>query len=186
MLNFTLFTNQPEWLERFSQSAKMYGIAFVILGLLGMFFPGIMSLTTAIFFGWLMLFGGVMIGVQTWQLNRKDWGGWLKALLLTVTGAMVILNPFPGVVALAILFTAYFFIDSAANLALALRLRPEPYWWIALLNGLLSFALGVYFFMAIGNPIQTLWLVGLLVGISLFFDGVMLLSLASAAKPDTK
>ena len=52
----------------------------------------------------------------------------------------------------------------------------------ALLNGLLSLGLGIFFFLAIGNPLQTLWLVGILVGISLFFDGIMLLSLSSAAK----
>ncbi len=125
MLNFTLFANQPDLMEKFSQSAKMYGIIFLILGLLGILFPGIMSLTTAIFFGWLMLFGGVMLIVQTWQINRKDWVGWLKALLLIVTGVMVILKPFPGVMALAMLFNDYFFVESEDNIALALSLRTE-------------------------------------------------------------
>ncbi|HFC03310.1 MAG TPA: hypothetical protein ENJ74_00425, partial [Nitratifractor salsuginis] len=59
--------------------------------------------------------------------------------------------------------------------------RPAANWWIALLNGILSLALGLIFFMAIGDPLKTLWTVGLLVGISLFFDGVMLLGLSSAA-----
>ncbi|WP_456391866.1 HdeD family acid-resistance protein [Nitratifractor sp.] len=182
MLDFKVFSNQPEMLEKFSKYAKIYGVIFLILGLVGIFFPGLMSITTAIFFGWLLLFSGFMVGVQTWQINRKDWIGWLKFLLFTVTGAMIIINPLPGVIALGIIFAAYFFVDAFANVALAFRLRPEPYWWVALLNGVLSLALGIFFFMAIGNPLQTLWLVGILVGISLFFDGIMLLSLSSAAK----
>jgi len=182
MLDFNALSHNSELLEKFSKYSKIYGVIFIILGLVGIFFPGLMSITTAIFFGWLLLFSGFLVGVQTWQINRKDWIGWLKFLLFTVTGAMIIVNPLPGVIALGILFAAYFFIDAATNFVLAFKLKPQAYWWVALLNAVLSLALGIFFFEAIGNPLKTLWLVGLLVGISLFFDGVMLLSFSSATK----
>ncbi len=186
MLNFKTFENNQEMLEKFSKYSKIYGVIFLILGLVGIFFPGLMSITTAIFFGWLLLFSGFLVGMQTWQFNRKDWIGWLKTVLFTVTGAMVIVNPLPGVIALGIIFAAYFVVDAATNFALAFKLRPAQYWWVALLNGLLSLGIAIFFTLAIGNPLQTLWLVGMLVGISLFFDGVMLLSLSRAAKKDTQ
>ena len=184
MINYKLFINNKDVTEKFIQTSKIYGIIFVVLGMLGMFFPGIMSLTSAIFVGWLLLFSGIMTAIQTWQVNKKDWLSWLKSLLYIVVSILIILNPISGVVALAIIFTAYFFVDSALNLVLALNLRPNSGWWIALLNSILSFALGVYFFLAIADPIKTIWLVGMFVGISLFFDGVMLLTLASAAKQE--
>jgi len=184
MLDYKQLIPDPRLLEKFSKYTKIYGVIFIILGLVGIFFPGLMSITTAFFFGWLLLFSGFLVAMQTWQLNKKDWIGWLKALLFTVTGALILLNPLPGVIALGIIFTAYFFVDSFANFVLAFKLRPAANWWIALLNSVLSLALGIIFFMAIGNPLKTLWLVGLLVGISLFFDGVMLLSLSSAARKE--
>jgi len=182
MINFKALEENKELLEKFSKYSKIYGVIFIILGLVGIFFPGIMSLTTALFFGWLLLFSGFIVGTQTWQLNKRDWIGWLKTLLFIVTGAMIIVNPLPGVIALGILFAAYFVVDAATNFALAFKLRPADYWWVALLNGLLSLGIAIFFVMAIGDPLKTLWLVGLLVGISLFFDGIMLLSLSSAAK----
>ena len=182
MLNFKVFDGNKELMEKFSKYSKIYGVIFIILGLVGIFFPGLMSITTAIFFGWLLLFSGFVVGMQTWQFNRGDWIGWLKTILFIVTGGMIIVNPLPGVIALGIIFAAYFVVDAATNFALAFKIRPANFWWVALLNGLLSLGIAIFFVMAIGNPLQTLWLVGLLVGISLFFDGIMLLSLSSAAK----
>jgi len=182
MLNFKLFVNNQDVTDKFYRYSKILGVIFIITGLIGIFYPAITSVTSAIFLGWLMLFSGIVVAFQTWQVNKKDWLGWLKAILFIIVSVLIIFNPLTGIIALGILFTAYFFIDSALNLALALKLRPDNSWLIALLNGLLSFAIGVYFFIAIADPIKTIWLVGIFVGISLFFDGVLLLSLSSATK----
>jgi len=182
MVNFAIFTNDPELLKRFRQNAKIVGITFIVLGLLGIFFPEIISLTSAIFLGWLLLLSGFLVAWHTWYTNKKDWLGWFKFALFVVTGALVIINPIPGVITLGILFSAYFFVDSIASISLAFTLKPQPMWWMSLLNGVLSFALGLIFFLAIDNPIKTLWLVGLFVGISLFFDGIMLLSFSNSIK----
>ncbi len=181
MVNYRIFENNQELLEKFRKYAKAYGVIFILLGLVGIFFPGIMSLTTTLFFGWLLLFSGILAGVHTWQANKGDWLGWFKTLVLVVSGALILLNPFPGLVAIGILFGAYFLVDAAADFALAFRIRPDASWWIALLNGVLSLGIGIFFLMALHNPVQMIWLVGVLVGISLFFDGVMLLSMSSSA-----
>jgi uncharacterized membrane protein HdeD (DUF308 family) len=183
-MNYKLFIDNKDIKEKFAKSSKLYGILFIILGLMGMFFPGIMSLTSAMFVGWLLLFSGIFTAVQTWQINKKDWISWLKSLLYIVVSILIMLNPLSGIVALAIIFTAYFFVDSGLNLALAFSIRPNSGWWIVLLNSILSLAIGIFFFLAIGEPLKTIWLVGMFVGISLFFDGVMLLTLSGAIKED--
>ena len=184
MLNYSVFVNNKDLTDKFAKYSKIYGIIFMALGALGMLFPNIMSLSTAYFIGWLMLFSSIITAMQTWQVNKKDWLGWIKALLFLIVAILILVNPLSGVIALGILFTAYFFVDSAINFSLAFSLKPASGWWIALLNAILSFAIGLYFFYAIADPIKTLWLVGLFVGISLFFDGVMLLTLASAAQKE--
>ena len=181
MLNYKLFDQNQEMLEKFGKYAKAYGIIFMLLGLVGIFFPGLMSLTTVFFLGWLLLFSGIFAGMHTWQINKGDWLGWLKTLILIVAGALIVIHPLPGILALGIIFAAYFALDAATNFTLAFKIRPDKNWWIALLNGILSLGIAIFFALAIGNPIQTVWLVGLLVGISLFFDGVMLLSFSGTS-----
>ncbi len=184
MLNYKIFANNKDITDKFAKYSKIYGVLFIILGALGIVFPNMMSLTSALFIGWLMLFAGIFIAIQTWQINKKDLLGWLKSLLYLVVGALVIIDPISGVITLGILFAIYFFMDSVINFSLAFSIKPEGVWWIVLLNAILSLALGIYFIYAIPNPIKTMWLVGIFVGISLLFDGIMLLSLANASKKD--
>ena len=185
MLNYSLFINNQDVTEKFAKVSKLYGAIFLIMGVIGIIFPQFIAITSALFLGWLLLFSGILTAVQTWQVNKKDWLGWLKALMFIIVAILIFINPITGVVALGILFTAYFFVDSILNLSLAFSIKPNSGWIMALLNSLLSFALGVYFFIAIADPIKTLALVGLLVGISLIFDGIMLLTLAKAAKKES-
>ncbi len=180
MLDFTLLEPSPQMLQKFNKHSKIYGITFLILGLLGIFFPILMSISSAIFFGWLLLFSGFLVATHTWQINKRDWLGWLKTILFSVTGAMIIINPLPGIIALGIIFAIYFIVDAFSNITLAFKIRPAKNWWIALLNGILSSGLAIIFLSAIKYPLQTIWLVGIMVGISLFFDGVMLLGLSNS------
>ena len=182
MLNYSIFINNQNMTDKFAKYSKIYGILFMLLGLLGIFFPNIMSVSSALFIGWIMLFSAIFTAMHTWQINKKDWLGWLKSLLFLTVSILIMINPLTGVIALGVLFGAYFFIDSALNLALAFGIKPESGWWIALLNAILSLILGAYFLYAIADPLKTMWLVGIFVGISLFFDGVMLLSLSNASK----
>ncbi len=184
MLNYSIFINNKDVTDKFAKTSKLYGILFVILGALGIIFPQVMSLSSAVFVGWLLLFSGIFTAIQTWQVNKKDWLGWLKALMFIIVAILIILNPITGVIALGIIFTAYFFVDSVLNFSLAFTLKPNSGWIMVLINALLSFALGVYSFIALANPIKTLWLVGIVVGISLFFDGLTLLTLSKGAKKE--
>ena len=185
MLNYSLFINNQDVTEKFAKYSKIYGIIFLLMGLIGIFFPNLMAVTSAIFIGWLLLFSGILVALNTWQVNKKDWLGWLKAVMFIVVATLIFINPITGVIALSVLFATYFMIDSALNLSLAFSIKPKSGWFIVLLNAILSFILGAYFFFAIANPIKAMWLVGILVGISLFFDGVMLITLSKASQKES-
>jgi uncharacterized membrane protein HdeD (DUF308 family) len=180
MVRYSLLLKNNDLLEKFSKSSKIFGVIFLLLGLVGILFPYIMSLTTAMVYAWLLIFSAFTIGFHTWQTNSKDWLGWLKTIIFLLIGILMALNPLTAVSALGILFSIYFFMDSFASTALAFELKPKKMWWMSLLNGILSFVIGIYFI--VGWPISSMFMVGFLVGISLFFDGIVLLSLGSAAK----
>ncbi len=184
MVRFSVFSNDKELLNKFSKYSTIYGVIFVITGLLGVIWPGIMSLTTAIFYGWLLLFSSIIIGMHTWQTNRSDWLGWLKAFILLLTGAFVIFNPVAGVAALGIILAIYFYMDAFASFSLAFELKPAKWWWVSLLNAVLSIALGTY--LVLSWPLGSMFLVGLFVGVSLFFDGLALLAFGKSAKDAEK
>ena len=180
MVRYSLFENDNSLLENFSKYSKIYGIVFLIIGVIGIIYPVIISLVTAVFYGWLLLLGSIAMAMHTWQTNKKDWLGWLKVFIFLLVSLMIIFNPLLGVAALGIMFAFYFFMDSFSSFALAFELKPSAMWWISLLNGILSAILG---FIIIANwPLSSLFLVGLLVGVNLFFDGITLLSLGMTAK----
>jgi uncharacterized membrane protein HdeD (DUF308 family) len=106
--------------------------------------------------------------------------GWLKAFVLVVTALMLIFKPLPGIAAVGLLLSIYFLFDSFGNMAMAFAMRPAKGWWMWLLNGIFSIVLAVIFL--VGWPFSSLYLVGLFVGISLFIDGVVLLTLGNHLK----
>lgn len=160
--------------DNFKKYAKISGIIFMVLGSVGIFFPTFMSFTTLAFVSYLMLFAGLSAGWLTWSSNKKDWAGWLKSFLLILVGLFMIFYPMEGIAALGLLFAIYFFMDAFAGFGLAFSLKPQKIWWLWLINAITSLALGVIFI--VGWPFSSFFMVGLLVGISLLFDGIALLS----------
>ncbi len=181
MVGYQNFIKDKELLENFQKHSKIAGVIFMLLGLVGIFYPVIMSLATAYFVAWLFIFSGLLIGFHTYKTDKKDWLGWLKAFVYLLTGILVVIFPVPGVAALGIILAVYFFLDGFASFALAGQMKgSNKYWWLILINGILSIVIGVIFL--VGWPFSSLVLVGLFVGISLFFDGIVLLTMGSAAK----
>jgi len=179
MVSFISFVRNKALLDRFSKYSKITGAIFLLLGIAGMLFPTIMSVATAIFYGWLLIFSGFMIGFHTYQTNKKDWLGWLKAVIFFIIGAFIVIYPLPGVTALGIILAIYFFMDAFASFALSFQVRPKKWWWLILLNGLLSVFLGV--FILVYWPFSSFFVVGFFVGVSLFFDGLVLLTMGRVA-----
>ena len=159
--------------DNFKKYAKISGIFFIVVGVLGIFFPTFMSLSTLAFVAYLMLFAGFFSGWLTWVSNKKDWAGWLKSFVLILVAMLMLFYPLQGIAALGLLFAIYFFTDAFASFGLAFSLKPQKVWWVWLVNAITSLALGVIF--VLGWPFSSVFLVGLFVGISLFFDGVALL-----------
>ncbi len=160
---------------------KRLAIAFLLLGLAGIFFPLFAGLTVAVFIGWLLFFSGIFTGYYTYKVDKKSVLGWLKALLLVATGLIMIINPASGVIALAVLLAAYLFTDAVINFWLAFTLKPAVNKIWAIFNGIISVILGIIFLYYAPNPLASSWLLGLYVGISLLFDALMLFQLSRGA-----
>lgn len=166
--------------DNFSKYSKIAGVIFIILGIVGVVYPIFMTLATVSFIAWLMIFSGIFAGYFTYKTDKSDYLGWLKSFVLVGVGALMIFYPMTGVGAVGLLFAIYFFMDAFANFSLAMTMRPADGWIWWLINSILSLLIGVFFI--VGWPFTSVYLIGLLVGFSLFFDGLALLITGSIFK----
>ncbi|WP_295420693.1 HdeD family acid-resistance protein [Sulfurovum sp.] len=159
--------------DQIGKYAKTAGVIFMILGLIGALYPVYASFATVVFVAWLMLIAGMFAGYFTYMTDRSDWAGWLKSVILIGVALYMLFSPLGGVATLGLLFSIYFFMDAFAGFTIASSTYPNKGWGIWVFNAVLSLIIAILF--VIGWPFSSLYLIGLFVGFSLFFDGLALL-----------
>lgn len=170
---------EPDMFKTLRKHSIIAGIILLIIGVVGIFLPALMALTISMFIGWLLLFGGIIAGYHVFNSYKKRGLAWLKPFILIATGILLLLYPFSGIAAIGLLLAVYFLIDAFAGFSFAFELRPIGGWGWMFFNGLISLTLAIIFL--IGWPLNSLWLVGLVIGISLFMDGITLLVIGISA-----
>ncbi len=182
MWNYSLLPDDHELLAKFSKHSLIAGIVIAILGVLALLFPFYGTLATVVFVAWLMIFAGIMAVYVTVRTNPSDWLGWFKAFILVLTGLLMVFKPNIGIQALGLLLAIYFLLDTFAGFAMGSLMRPAKGWWLWSLNGALSLLLAIIFLTSWTSIQETAWLIGIFVGISLLFDGFMLIFLGTTIK----
>lgn len=170
--------------ERFHKYTKIAGVIFILLGLVGIIYPIFMTLATVTFVSWLMIFSGFVAGYFTYLSDKSHYLGWLKSFILIGIGSMIIFYPMTGVGTVGLLLSIYFFMDAFTGISLALAMRPTSGWIWWMINAFISLLIAVLFIA--DWPFTSLYLIGLLVGFSLFFDGFALLITGSIFKKMAK
>ena len=162
-----------EQFELFRKNAKTVGVILMVLGFLGAMFPVAASVTTLVFVSWLLIMVGALTGYFTYATDASDWRGWLKTLIFLGVGIYMLVSPATGIATLGLLFSIYFFMDAFSGFMMASSFYPNKGWGIWAINAILSLLMAMIF--VIGWPHTSVLLIGLLVGFSLFFDGLALL-----------
>lgn len=157
----------------FAKYAKITAFVFIVLGLIGIIYPVFMTLATVTFVAWLMLIAGLMSAYFTWMSNIKDTVGWLKSFILIAVSLFMLYSPLVGAASIGFLFSVYFFFNAFLGFSLAMSTRPHGVWIFWLINAVFSALIAMM--LILGWPSSSMYLVGLLVGFSLFFDGIALL-----------
>lgn len=160
--------------EKFAKYAKITAFIFIVLGLIGIIYPVFMTLATVTFVAWLMLIAGLMSGYFTWLSHKGDTIGWFKSFILIAASLFMLYSPLGGAATIGFLFSIYFFFNAFIGFSLAMSTRPHSVWIFWLINAIFSILIAVL--LILGWPSSSMYLVGLLVGFSLFFDGLALLA----------
>ncbi|RMG38785.1 MAG: hypothetical protein D6720_00605 [Gammaproteobacteria bacterium] len=156
------------------------GLVLMLIGVLGILLPEAITITLNLLIAGLFLVAGVVTAWLNWVDYRQSLVAWLKPFLLLLLGILLAVQPQILAAALGLLLMLYFFFDAYASISFGLSLRPMPGSGWAVANGVVSFFLGLVFL--VGWPFSSMTLVGLLIGISLFLDGLTLFLVSRAAR----
>ncbi len=176
-----LLNSNIDLLKSTRKSFFTIGGLLIVLGGVGIFLPNLLSMAIEIFLGWLMLSGGILWAWYTYQWHR-GFNNWLKPLILIAGGLLLLVYPVTGIAAITLMIAFYLFIDAFGSFALALQRRPMSGWFWLIINAMISLLLAIL--LLTGWPVTSPVYLGIIVGISLLFDGLTLIMLGLAIKYD--
>ena len=160
------------------------GIILSLLGLAAMILPALAGLVATIFLGWLFLIAGIVGLLFTFRARQAPGFGWalLSALVALLAGALLLWNPFQGLVTLTYVLVAFFIFDGVLMIVLAHSHRRElsRRWEWLLVNGIIDLILAGI--VISGMPGTLVWALGLIVGIDMIFGGTSLIAMALEAR----
>jgi len=164
--------------KQFKTHSVIAGILLLIIGFISILLPELTSLTISFFIGWMLIIGSLISGYHVMKSYNSKWIAWFKPFLLFSIGLLILYKPMTGVAAVGLMLVIYFLFDGFAGIMFGLELRPLKGWVWMMFNGLIS--IFIAFIFLIGWPISSLWLIGLLVGISLIIDGTAMIIIGSS------
>ncbi|MBP0617949.1 HdeD family acid-resistance protein [Jiella mangrovi] len=159
------------------------GALMIVVGFLALLVPFAATLATTLFFGWLLILGGV-VGVVA-AVRSKEAPGFLSNLLLAilsvVLGGVIIYDPIAGTVTLTWILAAFFVLSGLFNFSIARAVKlSTTRFWLVVVSGVVDIALAV--FLILGLPGTAVWAVGVFLGISFISSGFGLLFTALDAR----
>lgn len=153
------------------------GVTLIVLGFFALGAPLVVSLTSVLFFGWLLIVGGALQTIHGFW--RRQWSGFfldlLAGVLYLVVGLMFIEEPLASLTSLTLIIAAALMFVGMMRIVVALSSNFQHWMWL-LLNGVVSLILGVLIWR--GWPETSLWVIGLFIGVDMLFYGWALVMLA--------
>lgn len=148
------------------------GIALMILGCFAIAASAFTTLVSVVLLGFVIFFSGVIMALDTFTFWMSKWSGFFihatLAILYIAVGLMLINNPVEGSISLTLLLGIFYTIAGIFRIGFATSLQT-PKWKWSLFNGIITLILGILILNS--WPASSLFIIGLFVGIDLFFVG---------------
>ena len=143
------------------------GVVSIILGVIGLGMTATLSIVSVIFFGVLLVAGGIAQLFDAFRHSswRSTFWHVLIALLYVVGGIFLVGDPVGGSVALTLVVAAMLIASGVFRAVMAFQATGTPGRGWLMLGAILSIVLGVMIFS--DWPVSGLWVIGLFVAIEL-------------------
>jgi uncharacterized membrane protein HdeD (DUF308 family) len=157
-------------------------VLMIAAGVLAICVPMIAGVAVTAIVGWLLVFSGLLHLAFAWRGGRAGSILWEIALGLVygAIGLYLLVSPVAGLASLTLVIAAYLLMEGVLEFVLAFQLRPAPGTGWLMVDGIITLALAVMIWTT--WPSSALWVVGTLVGISMFFSGITRLMLSMAVR----
>ena len=164
------------------KNMTVFGVIAIILGMLAMLAPGLTGISVAILVGVIVLVGGIVRIIWAFQAGSLGKGLLMFAIggLTLLCGIALVANPLFASGVLTIMLAVYFILDGICEIAAGNRLRPAAGWGWMLFGGIVSIVLGIIIWRQF--PLSGVWAIGILLGIKLFFVGLIMVMGGSAVR----
>jgi uncharacterized membrane protein HdeD (DUF308 family) len=168
------------------KSMTFFGVIAIILGMLAMMMPGLTGVSVVYLLGVIVLVAGIVRMI--WALQAGSLGRGLLmfaiGLLTLLAGLALLAHPLFASGVLTIMLAFYFFLDGFGEISAGIKVRPADGWGWLLFGGIVSLLLGLMIWRQF--PLSGLWAVGILLGIKLFFIGLIMVTAGSAVRSIAK
>jgi uncharacterized membrane protein HdeD (DUF308 family) len=103
-------------------------VLMIAAGVLAILAPSIAGVTVTIFFGWLLVFSGMLHLVFAWRAGRAGAVVWeiLVGILYGGIGFYLLARPVAGLESLTLVLAIYLLIEGVLEFVLAFKVRPAP------------------------------------------------------------
>ena len=153
------------------------GVAMLAIGVIAISFPMVSSLAVELTIGSMFSIAGILTVVHAFF--ERSWKEFIWHLLIglvyLIGGALMLLNPFSGLLALTLFLSAVLVADGVLMLVIGARSRSNRRWWWFIAAGIISVLLAflILFNMRSGASLAVL---GIIVGANFLFFGTALLA----------
>src|SRR5262245_4918493 len=157
-------------------------VLIMIAGLIAIALPMIAGIAFTVIVGWLLIVAGAAHLAFAWGARRPSMVVWqvLLGLAYAFIGLYVLVNPVAGLAGLTFAIAVYLFVEGILEFVLSFQLRPAAGSGWLLVDGIVTLLLAI---MILGTwPSSSAWVVGTLVGVSIFFSGITRLMLSMTVR----
>ena len=162
------------------------GCVLILCGALAVALPVYSTFAASTVLGVALGICGVMKIIEALQV--KEWGGCVWQLLVGavefVGGILIYLNPYKGALAISLLIASVFLIQGAIQIALALRVRPQPGWGWLFTAGIIAFCVTAAMLLKVRYT--SFYTPGTLAGIALLVAGFAYVAIALSNRRSTR
>jgi len=157
-------------------------ILMIVAGVLAIFLPMIAGIAITAVVGWLLLFSGILHLVFAWR--SRSAGAIIAEILLGIVygwiGLYLLTRPVLGLVSLTLAIAVYLLIEGILEFVQAFESRGAIGTGWLIFDGIVTLILAALIWST--WPANTSWVVGTLVGISMFFSGISRLVMSLAVR----
>lgn len=160
------------------QAGQFFGGLLIVFGMLAIGLPFLAAIAVNVFIAWLIIFAGIVHLMVAFHAHRAGSLIWklLVGLAYLAFGIYLVWHPVLGVLTLTLVVASLFLIEGVLEIALFFRMRATPGAGWVLFDGIVTLFLSGLIYAR--WPSDSLWAIGVLVGVSMIISGVTRLMLS--------